>query len=123
MSMRNLLLWIAAGEKAQQLGAILDEAIEAKPEDRDAAYWTLVENAIAFLQAGGSWSAEAWAGLSTHERAAAVEAGRRFRAGLALQQAAASRGGQQAAIVQSALDNGDALEDEILAELSARIEG
>ena len=117
----NALFHMAAGPRAAEMARVLAGA--HGEERQDEARWALVENAEAFLRAGGVWTPGAWIGLSAAERGAADQAGRRFWAARAIEDGRAARGGLEAAGVQAIRDGGEAAEELLLERLLARVEG
>ena len=80
----------------------------------DAAVPVLFEQARAFVLAGGAWSSDDWARMTSEERAVAVTAGDHLRRESAVMVGNASRGTLEAAEVFAPVDGGDELECEIL---------
>ena len=98
-------LFQMAGVTSKKAAALAKAGAEVPEEVRAA----LVSAAGRFLVSGGRWSARDFAALSRLEQSAAEVAGERYLAALALQGAAATRGGVEEAEVAAAIDGGATL--------------
>ncbi|HYE91761.1 MAG TPA: hypothetical protein VEA38_12105 [Terriglobales bacterium] len=72
--------------------------------------WTLLVQAATDFALVGRWGPDAWTALAPAERLAVIEGARRHEAAVALERAAAARGGMEAAEVAATLDGGKSIE-------------